>query len=60
MVLDSVYVGDICGAFGMIWVDDDALCECLLVKLWILLVILGFGLIVMVGDNDVGVYNIYI
>jgi NRAMP (natural resistance-associated macrophage protein)-like metal ion transporter len=53
-VLDSAHVGDIVGALGTISADDDGKRTGWLKKLRTLLVIMGPGLIVMVGDNDAG------
>lgn len=59
VVFDDVYLGDICGVFGMILYYDIGICGMWWVCLCMLFVIIGLGLIVMVGDNDVGVFGIY-
>ncbi|MFC5720613.1 NRAMP family divalent metal transporter [Streptomyces gamaensis] len=53
-VLDSAHVGDIVGALGTIRRDDTARRRSWAHRLRTLLVIMGPGLIVMVGDNDAG------
>ncbi|WP_280825727.1 divalent metal cation transporter [Mycobacterium sp. OTB74] len=52
--MDSAHVGDIVGALGTIRVDDTATGRSWLQRLKMLLVVMGPGLIVMVGDNDAG------
>jgi Mn2+/Fe2+ NRAMP family transporter len=52
-VLDSAHVGDIVGALGRIGRDETP-GRSLWQRLRMLLVIMGPGLIVMVGDNDAG------
>jgi Mn2+/Fe2+ NRAMP family transporter len=58
-VLDSAHVGDIRGAFGTIRQGDVAPRSGWWARLKTLLVILGPGLIVMVGDNDAGAFGTY-
>ena len=58
-VLDSAHVGDIHGAFGTIRLDDEAPRTGLKARLKTLLVVVGPGLIVMVGDNDAGAFGTY-
>jgi Mn2+/Fe2+ NRAMP family transporter len=58
-VLDDAHVGDIRGALGTISVDDYAPRVGLSAKLKTLLAIVGPGLIVMCGDNDVGAFSTY-
>jgi len=53
-VLDSAHAGDIVGAFGRIRRDDTGATGGRWRRLRTLLVIIGPGLIVMVGDNDAG------
>ena len=53
-VLDSAHIGDIVGALGIIGMDETPAGRGLLQRLKMLLVIMGPGLIVMVGDNDAG------
>jgi Mn2+/Fe2+ NRAMP family transporter len=53
-VLDSAHVGDIVGALGRIRRDETARPRGAWQRLRMLLVIMGPGLIVMVGDNDAG------
>lgn len=53
-VLDSAHAGDIVGAFGRIRRDDAAATGGRWRRLRTLMVIIGPGLIVMVGDNDAG------
>ncbi|WPP39693.1 NRAMP family divalent metal transporter [Paenibacillus hunanensis] len=53
-VLDQAHVGDIHGAFGTVGQHDTAQRKSWLARLRTLLVIMGPGLIVMVGDNDAG------
>ncbi|GAB7143445.1 NRAMP family divalent metal transporter [Mycobacterium riyadhense] len=53
-VLDSAHAGDIVGAFGRIRRDDPGAISGRWQRLRTLLVIIGPGLIVMVGDNDAG------
>jgi Mn2+/Fe2+ NRAMP family transporter len=57
--LDSAHVGDILGAFGTIRQGDVAPRSGWWARLSTLLVILGPGLIVMVGDNDAGAFATY-
>jgi Mn2+/Fe2+ NRAMP family transporter len=58
-VLDDAHVGDIRGAFGTIRRGDHAPRVGWRARLKTLLVILGPGLIVMVGDNDAGAFGTY-
>ena len=58
-VLDEAHVGDIRGALGTISADDLAPRAGLSAKLKTLLAIVGPGLIVMCGDNDVGAFSTY-
>lgn len=53
-VLDTAHVGDIVGALGTIRTDETATGRSRLQRLKMLLVVMGPGLIVMVGDNDAG------
>ncbi|SON59577.1 Divalent metal cation transporter MntH [Mycobacterium simulans] len=53
-VLDAAHAGDIVGAFGRISRDDTGAISGRWQRLRTLLVIIGPGLIVMVGDNDAG------
>ncbi|MEV7601166.1 NRAMP family divalent metal transporter [Kitasatospora sp. NPDC089797] len=53
-VADSAHLGDIVGALGTIRRDDPARPRGLRRRLRALLVVMGPGLIVMVGDNDAG------
>ncbi|HUO38521.1 MAG TPA: NRAMP family divalent metal transporter [Mycobacterium sp.] len=53
-VLDSAHVGDIVGALGRIGREETHLGRSRWHRLRLLLVIMGPGLIVMVGDNDAG------
>jgi Mn2+/Fe2+ NRAMP family transporter len=53
-VLDSAHVGDIVGALGRISRDETGQGRTAWQRLRMLLVIMGPGLIVMVGDNDAG------
>jgi Mn2+/Fe2+ NRAMP family transporter len=53
-VLDAAHVGDIVGALGTIARDDTGQRRRWWQRLRLLLVIMGPGLIVMVGDNDAG------
>jgi Mn2+/Fe2+ NRAMP family transporter len=53
-VLDSAHVGDIVGALGRIRREETGGGASLWQRLRLLLVIMGPGLIVMVGDNDAG------
>ena len=57
--LDDAHVGDIRGALGTIPADDFAPRAGLSAKLKTLLAIVGPGLIVMCGDNDVGAFSTY-
>src|SRR6516225_4283264 len=57
--LDNAHVGDIRGALGTIPADDSAPRAGLSAKLKTLLAIVGPGLIVMCGDNDVGAFSTY-
>jgi Mn2+/Fe2+ NRAMP family transporter len=57
--LDDAHVGDIRGAFGTIRRGDHAPRVGWRARLKTLLVILGPGLIVMVGDNDAGAFGTY-
>ena len=58
-VLDDAHAGPIHGAFGTISANDSAPRKTLWSKFKTLLVILGPGLIVMVGDNDAGAFGTY-
>jgi Mn2+/Fe2+ NRAMP family transporter len=58
-VLDDAHIGDIHGAFGTIGRGDHAPRVGWRARLKTLLVILGPGLIVMVGDNDAGAFGTY-
>ena len=58
-VLDEAHTGEINGALGTIRHGDIARRNGLRGKLRTLLVILGPGLIVMVGDNDAGAFGTY-
>src|SRR6202158_3185875 len=58
-VLDKAHLGDIHGALGSIAEDDVAPRSGWWARLSTLLVILGPGLIVMVGDNDAGAFGTY-
>jgi NRAMP (natural resistance-associated macrophage protein)-like metal ion transporter len=58
-VLDEAHLGDIRGAFGTIRHGDIAPRRGWWQRLRTLLVILGPGLIVMVGDNDAGAFGTY-
>ena len=58
-VLDTAHVGDIRGAFGTIRHGEVAPRTGWWARLKTLLVILGPGLIVMVGDNDAGAFGTY-
>ncbi|BBU22820.1 NRAMP family divalent metal transporter [Mycobacterium xenopi] len=53
-VVDAAHVGDIVGAFGRIRRDATGMGRSRWQRLRALLVIIGPGLIVMVGDNDAG------
>jgi Mn2+/Fe2+ NRAMP family transporter len=53
-VLDSAHVGDIIGALGTIGRHDTGQGRSWWQRLRMLLIIMGPGLIVMVGDNDAG------
>lgn len=53
-VLDSAHTGDIVGAFGRLDRDDTGAIGSRWRRLRALMVIIGPGLIVMVGDNDAG------
>jgi len=53
-VLDAAHVGDIVGALGRIGRQESAHGRSRWQRLRMLLVIMGPGLIVMVGDNDAG------
>ena len=53
-VLDSAHVGDIVGALGTIRTDESTVGRNWSRRLKMLLVVMGPGLIVMVGDNDAG------
>ena len=57
--LDSAHIGDIHGAFGTIRLGDEAPQLGLKARLRTLLVVIGPGLIVMVGDNDAGAFGTY-
>src|SRR5690242_20786351 len=57
--LDDAHVGDIRGALGTIPADNSAPPTGLSAKLKTLLAIVGPGLIVMCGDNDVGAFSTY-
>ncbi len=56
---DEAHAGDIRGALGTISHDDTAPRAGLSAKLKTLLAIVGPGLIVMCGDNDVGAFSTY-
>ena len=58
-VLDSAHVGDIQGAFGTIRQHDTGARRSWRARALALLAIIGPGLIVMVGDNDVGGVSTY-
>ena len=58
-VLDEAHVGDICGALGTIRHGDIDPRRGWWARFRTLLAILGPGLIVMVGDNDAGVFGTY-
>ncbi|MCX8556157.1 divalent metal cation transporter [Mycolicibacterium mucogenicum] len=53
-VLDTAHVGDIVGALGTIRTDETTTGRSRRQRLMMLLVVMGPGLIVMVGDNDAG------
>ncbi|MEZ0052221.1 NRAMP (natural resistance-associated macrophage protein)-like metal ion transporter [Mycobacterium sp. MAA66] len=53
-VLDTAHVGDIVGALGTIRTDETTSGRSWMQRLKMLLVVMGPGLIVMVGDNDAG------
>ena len=53
-VLDTAHLGDIEGAFGRISVSESERARTLKTRFLTLLVIVGPGIIVMVGDNDAG------
>ncbi|BBX86179.1 NRAMP family divalent metal transporter [Mycolicibacterium aubagnense] len=53
-VLDTAHVGDIVGALGTIRTDETRTGRSRWQRLKMLLVVMGPGLIVMVGDNDAG------
>ncbi|MFL0176050.1 NRAMP family divalent metal transporter [Mycobacterium sp. SMC-13] len=53
-VLDTAHVGDIVGALGAIRTDETTTGRGRWHRLKMLLVVMGPGLIVMVGDNDAG------
>ncbi|MUL64426.1 manganese transporter [Mycobacterium sp. CBMA 234] len=53
-VMDSAHVGDIVGALGTIRTDETTSGRSWTQRLKMLLVVMGPGLIVMVGDNDAG------
>ena len=53
-VLDTAHVGDIVGALGTIRTDEATTGRSRWQRLKMLLVVMGPGLIVMVGDNDAG------
>jgi Mn2+/Fe2+ NRAMP family transporter len=57
--LDSEHVGDIRGALGTIRLDDVAARRGRRAQLKTLLAIVGPGLIVMIGDNDAGAFQVY-
>jgi hypothetical protein len=58
-VLDDAHLGDIRGALGTIRAGDIGARTGLSARLKTLLAIVGPGLIVMVGDNDAGVFGTY-
>ncbi len=58
-VLDSAHVGDIVGALGTVRQNDDGQRRTWWQRARTLLVIMGPGLIVMVGDNDAGGVSTY-
>ncbi|TLH69116.1 manganese transporter [Mycolicibacterium aubagnense] len=53
-MLDTAHVGDIVGALGTIRTDETRTGRSRWQRLKMLLVVMGPGLIVMVGDNDAG------
>ncbi|BCI84042.1 putative membrane transport protein [Mycolicibacterium sp. TY66] len=53
-MLDTAHVGDIVGALGTIRTDETTTGRSRRQRLKMLLVVMGPGLIVMVGDNDAG------
>ncbi|WP_414687967.1 Nramp family divalent metal transporter [Mycobacterium sp.] len=53
-VLDTAHLGDIEGAFGRISISESERARTLKTRFLTLLVIVGPGIIVMVGDNDAG------
>src|ERR1700730_16466900 len=58
-VLDAAHVGDIVGALGTIRQDEQRPPRALRQRLRLLLVIMGPGLVVMIGDNDAGGVSTY-
>ena len=58
-VLDTAHVGDIVGALGTIRQDEQRPPRSLRQRLRLLLVIMGPGLVVMIGDNDAGGVSTY-
>jgi hypothetical protein len=58
-VLDQAHKGDIHGAFGSIAQHDLGARQSIGHRLRTLLAIIGPGLIVMVGDNDAGAFDLY-
>src|SRR3979411_123477 len=58
-VLDTAHVGDIVGALGTIHQDEQRPPRSLRQRLRCLLVIMGPGLVVMIGDNDAGGVSTY-
>ncbi|MCV7117759.1 divalent metal cation transporter [Mycobacterium nebraskense] len=59
-MLDSAHLGDIEGALGRIRISETERPRTLKARLATLLVIIGPGLIVMVGDNDAGGVATYV
>ena len=57
--LDTAHVGDIEGAFGTIYLGEEAPSAGLKARLKTLLAVIGPGLIVMTGDNDAGAFGTY-
>ena len=57
--LDTAHVGDIEGAFGTIFLGEEAPSAGLKARLKTLLAVIGPGLIVMTGDNDAGAFGTY-
>ncbi|HEY4869275.1 MAG TPA: divalent metal cation transporter, partial [Candidatus Dormibacteraeota bacterium] len=57
--MDAAHVGDIVGALGTIRQDEQRPPRSLRQRLRLLLVIMGPGLVVMIGDNDAGGVSTY-